>query len=269
MPYEVVKRVGLRAYRYRVESYRDPTTKKIRAHWTYLGRAGQAPTPARRTLSPRAANTRERLIDAFERILEERPYARVSAGAVAREADLAHGTFYRHFSDKRSLLAAAIERLRDELARITPDFEPPFGNVAAERLRVSAWVSAVFATPREHPALLRAYLEALESDAGLRERRIERQRERMTALSRYLRALASAGTISVPRPDALAVALLALIDGTLRGAVVGAAAPDDATIAGVAEVFERAIFGVLPSMASVTMSSGCSATDKRPVSNSK
>jgi len=269
MPYEVVKHVGLRAYRYRVESYRDPATKKNRAHWTYLGRAGEAPTPAGRTPSPRPTNTRERLIDAFERILEERPYARVSAGAVAREAGLAHGTFYRHFPDKRSLLAAAIERLRDELARITPDFEPPFGNVAAERLRVSAWVSAVFATPREHPALLRAYLEALESDAGLRERRIERQRERMTRLSRYLRALASAGTISVPRPDALAVALLALIDGTLRGAVVGATAPDDATIAGVGEVFERAIFGVLPSIASVTMSSGCSATDKRPVSNSK
>lgn len=93
--------------------------------------------------------------------------------------------------------------------------------------------------------------------------------ERVARLSRYLRALAAAGTVSAPSPEALAVALLALIDGALRGAVVGATVPDDATIDGVADLFERAIFGVLPTMAKVTMSSGRSATETRPRATSK
>ena len=36
--YEVIKRVSGRAYRYRVESYRDPVTRRVRGKWTYLGR---------------------------------------------------------------------------------------------------------------------------------------------------------------------------------------------------------------------------------------
>lgn len=270
MAYEVVKHVGARAYRYRVDSYRDPATGKARAHWTYLGRAGELTTDEKRHVGgPGAPKTRELLVDAFERVLEQRPYARVTAGCVAREAGFAHGTFYRYFRGKRSLLSAAIERVREELARIMPDFEPPYGTEAVERARVRAWVRAVFSTPREHRPLLRAYLDALESDAALRQRRNDRQRERVSRLSRYLSALAAAGTVSVPSPEALTIALLALIDGALRGAVVGATVPDDATIDGVADVFERAIFGVLPTMAKVTISSGRSATDKRSLSSSK
>ena len=44
MPHDVIKRVGRRAYRYRVESYRDAETQKVRKRWTYLGvaAAGEA-----------------------------------------------------------------------------------------------------------------------------------------------------------------------------------------------------------------------------------
>ena len=37
--YKVTKRIGGRAYLYRVESQRDPETGRRRNRWTYLGRA--------------------------------------------------------------------------------------------------------------------------------------------------------------------------------------------------------------------------------------
>jgi len=50
MAHEVIKKVGRRAYRYRVESYRDPETKKVRSRWRYLGVAAPgdsaSPPPA-------------------------------------------------------------------------------------------------------------------------------------------------------------------------------------------------------------------------------
>ena len=87
MPHEVVKRVGSRAYRYRVESYRDAESKKVRSHWTYLGRVDSAVGTAQAAVPPRtrarAAETRRRLIEAFQSVLETVPFERLSADAVA------------------------------------------------------------------------------------------------------------------------------------------------------------------------------------------
>ena len=244
MSHEVVKRVGTRAYRYRVESYRDPATKKARSHWTYLGRVatdGEAQgTPGVRR---RESSTRERLIDSFERLLETVAYERLTAGAVAAEANLAHGTFYRYFKDKRAVLLAALDRLRAEFDRVLPHFEPPYGDAATERARLRRWVEAVLGKPASHAGLLRAYLDVLEGDAEFRELRLERQRVRVRAIIEYLIALDAAGTIAVTRAESLASALLALVDATLRSAIVAGVAPEPAMIGGVCDVFERAIFG--------------------------
>ena len=111
MAYQVIKRVGKRAYRYEVTSYRDPGSGKSKGRWTYCGRhlepvdlRGQAPTP-----------TRERLLDALAQLLAETSYAETTVGAIARCAGVTSATFYRHFHDKRSLLFALVERTRDQL----------------------------------------------------------------------------------------------------------------------------------------------------------
>ncbi len=245
MPHEVVKRVGGRAYRYRVESYRDILTKKVRSRWTYIGRvdplaedAGTAPRTRHRT-----SDTRERLIDAFERVLETVSYERLTAGSVAADAGVAHGTFYRYFTDKRGVLLAAIERLRGEFERTMPTFEPPYGDTQVERERVRRWVAATLAKPAAHAALLRAYLDALETDADLRERRRERQERRVRALADYLGALDAAAVVAIPRAGPLAVALLALVDVTVRAGIADGSGPAERAVTGVSDVFDRAIFG--------------------------
>jgi len=245
MPHEVIKRVGSRAYRYRVESYRDPDTNKVRSRWTYLGTAAESPGGAAgsQQVARRApAHTRERLVRAFERLAATRAYANLTAGMVATEAGLAHGTFYRYFRDKQGVLMAALERIREQLERERPSFDPPFGPLDRERERVRAWLETSLGTPAEHPGVLRAYFELLETDVALRELRVRRTAERTAALAAYLRSLTLAGLIDLGDPSALAAALLALTDAVFRDATLARGPVDANVLTGVASVFDRAIF---------------------------
>ncbi len=246
MPHEVVKRVGQRAYRYRVESYRDPETKKVRSRWTYLGRdetAGASAAAAGPVVSRRSPErTRERLLDAFERLVERLPYAEVTAGAVADDAGFAHGTFYRHFSDKRAVLIGALARVREEFERATPTFDPPYGSLQEERERVRAWVSTVLRKPATHRGVLRSWYDAMRIDDELRAVRETRRRARVDALAAYLEKLSEAGTIEAPAVAALATALVAMVDAVFRIEVVERDAPDELLVTGAIELFVRSIF---------------------------
>jgi AcrR family transcriptional regulator len=248
MSHEVIKRIGRRAYRYRVERYRDPQTQKMRARWTYLGVAAPpagdaaAEAPDARPVRRAAGHTRERLLDAFERLAEREPYAGITAGAISAEAGVAHGTFYRYFRDKRTLFASAIERLVEDLARTAPSFDPPYGSLDDERLRLRRWLAAVFARKADHPGVLRAFYEALENDPELRYAREARRRERAERFAEYLEALAAAGTIAPLPSVAAASALLSLVEATFRSAVAARGAIDVTAAAGVIAVLDRAIF---------------------------
>ncbi len=104
------------------------------------------------------------------------------------------------------------------------------------------WVSALLVSPAANLSSLRAYLDALETDAQLRERRTERQRTRARVVRDYLVALDRCGTARIPKPESLAAALLTLIDATLRSAVTSGIRPEPSVVEGVCDVFERAIF---------------------------
>ena len=257
MAHDVIKRVGKRAYRYRVESYRDAETKKVRSRWTYLGvapldgslAAGSAAETGPRPL-PR--DTRERLVLAFAGRVEEHSYAAVTAGMVAKRAGLAHGTFYRHFQDKRAVFMAALDRVREEFDREGPSLEGPLGDVEAERARVRSWVVFKLSSPAQHAGMLRAFLEAVGDDPELNAVRAERRAQRIAGFARYLEKIGAATDARFVDPAALASALVALVDGALREAIAYGAVPESATIAGVAEVFDRAIFRAAAGKVSAT-----------------
>jgi AcrR family transcriptional regulator len=247
MAHEVVKRVGRRAYRYRVESYRDPETKRVRSRWTYLGPVapeglapGAEPVVSRR--SPE--RTRERLVDAFERLVDRQPYSTVTAGAVADEAGLAHGTFYRYFADKHAVFLRSLERVREELERAMPSFDPPYGTVSEERERVSTRIRRVLLRPATHRGVLRAWYDALRDDEELRAAREERRRIRVAGLATYLEGLVEAGIVSVANVEPLATALTALVDAVFRIAVLERDAPDVVLAEGTVDVFVRSIFAL-------------------------
>lgn len=246
MAYEVTKRVGERAYRYRVESYRDPASTKVRSRWTYLGVVasdGSAPAPAKRAGAER---TRERLLEAFETLAREQSFRDVTAGAVANKAGVAHGTFYRHFPDKRALLLASIERVRRQLDATRPDFVSPIGTREEERARVRDWLAAVFSRKGHNVGLFRAFMEAADLDEELRAFRTSRKAERVASLSTYFERLTEAKISAIDHPEALAGALTLMVDGVMRDWLASYDIAEEekpaALATGIIDAFDRAIF---------------------------
>jgi AcrR family transcriptional regulator len=230
MAYEVTKRIGGRGYRYRVESVRDPATGKRRNRWTYLGRAAEGPRP--RVAPRQRGEARARLLDALERLVAQRDFGAITADAIAGEAGLAHGTFYRHFRDKRDALLAALERVRERRGPALASLRDDVASLDEARAGIREMVESILRAPAEHPALLRAYY-ARKADATRR-------------IGAHLAALRSRGLASVADPAATGAALFAMLDGFYREAVVDGTVLDEPRIAAAVEVTERAVFGALP-----------------------
>ena len=61
----------------------------------------------------RSQDTMTRILDAFEGLLRSRPYAQLMINDIAREAKTGAGSIYARFRDKRSILLAVQDRLRN------------------------------------------------------------------------------------------------------------------------------------------------------------
>ncbi|HEX2050521.1 MAG TPA: helix-turn-helix domain-containing protein [Actinomycetota bacterium] len=88
-------------------------------------------------------STRERLLDAGLRLFAERGFRGTTVGDIEAAAGLAprSGALYKHFSSKRELLAAAVERYIHEV-RTIGDVTAlmPLGDVRAEMTLLARWV---------------------------------------------------------------------------------------------------------------------------------
>jgi AcrR family transcriptional regulator len=215
--YEVIKRVSGRAYRYRVESYRDPETRRVRGKWTYLGRVeGEGTLSPERKARP---SSRDRLLDAVERLLETHDLATISTGMVASEAGLAYGTFYRHFRDLAHVVRDAMVRETAKLGELSARFDEPFGDAAHERTKLVAWVREALGTVLARPGLFRAWHVTSNNDGTVvaeRQRRFEANVEHM---GRYLERLQAAG-IAKRTPPFAAYAIIALVGAATREAAI-------------------------------------------------
>jgi len=249
MAYQVTKQIGGRSYLYHVESAVDPESGKRRNRWTYLGRdvsAGAGGAVERKAAAPRG-DARRRLLDALEALLAERDYAEVTADAVAVRAGLAHGTFYRHFKDKRAALVAALERVSE---RRRPMFEaliaePPRSDAEA-RAGLRELFAAVLRAPNEHPALQRAWLLLVERDPSFAEERRARRAHGVQKLANYFRTLDAAGFADLADPESTTSALLAMIEGFHRASVIDRVPLDAARLEAAVTIAERAVFGAPP-----------------------
>jgi AcrR family transcriptional regulator len=222
--YEVIKRVSGRAYRYRVESYRDPETRRVRGKWTYLGRVeGEGTLSPERKARP---SSRDRLLDAVERLLETNELATISTGMVASEAGLAYGTFYRHFRDLAHVVRDAMVRETANLESLNERFNDTPGDSEAERVKLVAWVRETIATVLARPGLFRAWHVTSNHDwpvVAERQRRFEANVEHMAA---YLERLRAAGTASTT-PAFAAYAIMALVGAAAREAAIDKAFSED------------------------------------------
>jgi len=231
--YEVIKRVSGRAYRYRVESYRDPVTRRVRGKWTYLGRVeGEGTLSPERKARP---SSRDRLLDAVERLLEHHELPDLSSGMVASEAGLAYGTFYRHFRDVAHVVRDAMIRETIKLKLLTDRFSEPPGSLAEEREKVAAWVREAVAVALARPGLFRAWLVTSNHDSAVLADRQRRTEENVAAAASYLERIHGAGIAPKEAPEFAAYAIVALIGAAAREAAIDRAF-SDAKLSGILSV---------------------------------
>jgi AcrR family transcriptional regulator len=80
------------------------------------------------------ASTRERIIDAADRLIYERGYEHTSFTDIAEAVAISRGNFYYHFNTKDEILGAVIARRFDRTAAMLAAWEADGGD-PAERIR--------------------------------------------------------------------------------------------------------------------------------------
>jgi len=218
LAYEVIKRVSGRAYRYRVESFRDPETHRVRGRWTYLGRVdpAEAGLPAR----PAKPSSRERLLDAVTRLLANEDAEGLSAGTIAREAGVAYGTFYRYFTDRAHAVREALLRDGAPMSNVQATFGEAPGTRDGERARVAGWVRQTAADARVRRGVVRAWHVYSNSDDAVVKARREAIDAAVDRVATYLEALRGAGIAHVASARFAAYALVALVVALGRDAAL-------------------------------------------------
>jgi len=115
--------------------------------------AETAPTLQADRQQRRKAETRQRLLDAASLLFAERGFEATRPQDIARHADVAIGTFYLHFGDRREAFVAVAARAAEELmerARDRVDESAGF----EERLRV--FLECLLDYTEEKPGVVRA-----------------------------------------------------------------------------------------------------------------
>jgi len=184
-------------------------------------------------------------LDAVERLLEDGDHRKLTAGAVAREARVAHGTFYRYFKDRGDALHQVLDRIAEEAERLRGDFSAAeLGSLEDERARLRLRCEEALRKRSAHRGLMRAWFALSAMDSRIAQLRRERIERAVVAWSAYLDRLRARGYACFTSESRdVAVVLLTLLEAAMRRAVVDEEALDEGGIAATVEMVERAVFG--------------------------
>ncbi|NJO40275.1 MAG: TetR/AcrR family transcriptional regulator [Cyanobacteria bacterium CRU_2_1] len=159
------------------------------------------------------ATTRQRLLDAAERVLRTKGLAAASTREIAREAGCADGTLYNHFRDRADLFVAIfLEKLLPDYWEVLSKLSYRIGEGTVQaHLEELAQIALAFyykAAPMRaalfaEPELLQRYREALKSQAQIRQ-----QERPAPLLAAYLRAEQRLGRVAVQANPTIAAEAL-------------------------------------------------------------
>ena len=171
-------------------------------------------TPAEVKPNRRGVRSRERVLDAAERIMAEHGFEAATLARVVEEAGIPMSSVYHYFGSKDGILLAVMERGADRFFADLPDLSRRPGRPAQHLTRV---VSAATRTLGRHPNFLRLLIAfaAQPPVAGDGEVQavIRRVREHALDLLRAQIAVAFGDDPRSPGTDQLARFALAAIDG--------------------------------------------------------
>jgi AcrR family transcriptional regulator len=139
----------------------------------------------------RSLDKQARLKEAGLEFFRKRGYEQSSVDVIAREADLAVGTFYQHFRTKRQLLLALMDELLEKLSEL--DLQP--GALTDPRAGLRQLLARAFSHDLKYLGAYRAWQEAVLSDDDLARKQEEIRSwttARVTAVFQFLQQLPGA-----------------------------------------------------------------------------
>src|SRR5512133_1041765 len=124
------------------------------------GRAAIIPLPS----TPRGQRTRQRLIDAAETVFGELGYHNAGIVEITQRADVALGTFYLYFPDKKAIFADLVHALN---ARLRHDIAERVRGLDDRLEQEVVGFETFFEFVRKHRNLYRVILQAETVDEEL------------------------------------------------------------------------------------------------------
>ncbi|MGA8118141.1 MAG: TetR/AcrR family transcriptional regulator [Actinocatenispora sp.] len=165
---------------------------------------GTTTADRRRALGSKGNRTRQRLLDAAERVFAELGYHDASVVKITEAAGVAQGTFYIYFPGKREIFEHLVEDLNRRVRRaMSAAADAGESRLAAERLGFAAY----FAFVAEHPGLYRIMRQAELVSPGTLRAHYDRI---VSGYTERLRAAMDAGDIPAGEPEVMAWALMGL-----------------------------------------------------------
>jgi AcrR family transcriptional regulator len=203
--YEVTKRIKGRDYRYIVDSYRDPETKRRKARWQYVGAVENGEVRAG-VPRPRKRIDRDEIIAATARLLEFRDPEHLTAGVIARSAGISRSTFYQHFQNQHEAITQALTRIGDEALRAVRPLPAP-RDLQEARDQFRHWCDALVQSVGLGRALQRAVHHGYSSTIAARLDESRIAETPVFHMERFFQQLNDAGLASIKDPKALARAI--------------------------------------------------------------
>ena len=157
-----------------------------------------------------SGGTRDRLVEAAERVLRTRGLAKATTKEIAREAGYAEGTLYLHFADKLDLVRAVHERLLPtfiEVVRRLPE-QAGRGTVKGNLTELAASALEMYRDLLPLGSSLFADPELLRRFRGLLAARGAGPHRAWEPVAAYLRAEQGLGRVAADADPAAAAVLL-------------------------------------------------------------
>jgi TetR/AcrR family transcriptional regulator, acrAB operon repressor len=173
---------------------------------------------ARRTKEDALA-TRQRLLDAAERVFQAKGVSATSLNDIAVAAGTSRGAIYWHFKDKAALYNAMIERVSLPLEHAISDAPSRCDPLASLRQAIVAALDKTANDPQTRRVFEVAThkVEYVESLCAVRQRHLDVRSECVTGMKQVLQRAARERGVALPiTAEAAARGLHALVDGLIQ-----------------------------------------------------
>lgn len=148
----------------------------------------------RKPQQARAVRTRRRVLDAAVECFEAHGYDETTTAMIASRAEVAVGTVYGYFKDKRDILLELLDTVvREEADEVIARLDPASWEASDPLEWTRSLIDAVFHTQRQRPGIQRILWERYFKDAAFREAFDQIRDQIRVAIDAFLDALDAKG----------------------------------------------------------------------------